>query len=230
MSNAIDSTLGTSVTQASTTAASTKKKSSLSINDFYKLLSAEMQYQDPLSSSDSGGSSSSSSNYINEILQFTMLDQMQSITTSMNTMMAANAMGKYVCYNTTDSNGKTVQQYGTIDGVDMTGDSPRYLINDLWVTQSNVTQFYDVQNANLFKALNLTTAASAIGKYANYSTVDENNKPLSGTGQITSVDLSGNAPSYRINDLWIPQSDIMKVSDKPISTTDSSSTSGTTQT
>lgn len=141
MSNTVDTLTGANATQAATTASSTKKKSSLTINDFYKLLSAEMQYQDPLGSSDSGGSSSSSSsNYINEILQFTMLDQMQSITTAMNMTAASSAVGKSAYYNTTDSNGNAVQQYGTIDAVDMTGDSPQYLINNAWIAQSNITQ------------------------------------------------------------------------------------------
>lgn len=94
------------------TASTTKQKSSLSIDDFLQIMAAEIKNQNPLGSE---GGSSSKTDYITQLAQFTSLEQMSSISNSLDliTLMSQqqysfSLMGKEV----TLSEGE-----GTITGI-----------------------------------------------------------------------------------------------------------------
>lgn len=53
----------------------------LDVNDFLKILTAQLQHMDPL-----GGSSSDPTEYINQMSQFTMLEQMNNLVASLDNM------------------------------------------------------------------------------------------------------------------------------------------------
>ena len=135
--------MGTTVDPVSTvntasTAATTTKSSgdNLSMDDFFTLLSAQLQYQDPMQPTDN-------SEFMAQMAQFSTLEQIQNLSKTMSISTATSSIGKYAVYNTTDSSGNTTQGAGTVDAVDLTSDTPTYLINGSWIDQSNVTQFFD---------------------------------------------------------------------------------------
>jgi flagellar basal-body rod modification protein FlgD len=215
MSNTIDPATGAGKGLSSTTTSKKSTGSNLSMNDFFTLLSAQLQYQDPMEPTDN-------SQFMAQMAQFSTLEQIQNMSKTVSMSTASSAMGKYAIYNTTDSSGKAIQGRGTVDAVDMSEDAPSYLINDTWITQSNVTQLYNVDGVNSARTLNLATAASAIGKSAVYNTEDSSGKTTQHTGVVAAVDLSSTMPSYKINGTWVAQSDIAELYDK---TLDSGSTS-----
>jgi len=61
----------------------TQQKSNdfLDVNDFLRILTAQLQNMDPL-----GGNSTDPSEYINQMAQFTMLEQMNNLVGSLNNM------------------------------------------------------------------------------------------------------------------------------------------------
>lgn len=58
-----------------------KSNDTLDVNDFLKILTAQLQHMDPL-----GGSSSDPTEYINQMSQFTMLEQMNNLVASLDNM------------------------------------------------------------------------------------------------------------------------------------------------
>jgi flagellar basal-body rod modification protein FlgD len=69
------------------------KDSNLDVNDFLKLLIAQMSNQDPMGGAEGGGSGT---DYISQLAQFTMLQQLTTLGTSMASSQAYNLIGKYV--------------------------------------------------------------------------------------------------------------------------------------
>lgn len=143
MSNSISSVSDLLSSAAANSAASSTASSGsrLSIDECYQLIAAEFKYQSIFSDDSSGGSSTSSS--ISEMLNITMLEQMQSIATAINLTSASASVGKSAIYLGTDTSGKSAELNGVISAVDLSGDTPAYLINGAWVPQSSIQQIYD---------------------------------------------------------------------------------------
>ena len=133
MSTTVDAVSASGTSSAS--AASTKKTSSgdnLSMDDFFTLLAAQLQYQDPMQPTDN-------SEFMAQMAQFSTLEQLENLSKTVGLSSAASSIGKYATYTTTDSNGKTTESSGTVSAVDLSSSTPSYLINGSWVAQSNVT-------------------------------------------------------------------------------------------
>ncbi|MGE5495294.1 MAG: flagellar hook assembly protein FlgD [Burkholderiales bacterium] len=109
--NAVTSTTYDEVQNASTRSIP-NKSNDLDINDFLKLLIAQMTNQDPVG----GGSSrsGSGSDYIAQLAQFTMLQQLSTLSTSMSSSQAYSLIGKYVYLQ--ESPGAQLI-FGKVDGV-----------------------------------------------------------------------------------------------------------------
>lgn len=78
-----------------------KSNDTLDVNDFLKILTAQLQNLDPL-----GGNNSDPAEYINQMSQFTMLEQMNNLVSSLNNMtilsqqqMSFSLVGKEVTVN-----------------------------------------------------------------------------------------------------------------------------------
>ncbi len=82
----------------------------LDINDFLKLLVAQLSNQDPMSS-DSG---SGGTDYISQLAQFTMLQQLSSLDSNIATGQSYSLIGKYV-YVREGTDSELI--FGRVDGV-----------------------------------------------------------------------------------------------------------------
>ena len=76
------------VGQSNTTAKSASK-SSLSVDDFLQIMAAEIKNQNPLGG-ESGGGGGSKTDYLSQMAQFTMLDQITTMTESINQLNMLN--------------------------------------------------------------------------------------------------------------------------------------------
>lgn len=135
------------------TPSNTKSSSTLSTNDFYKLLAAEMQYQDPTSDS-SGSGGSGSGDYITELAILSATSAVQAMTKIENYALGASLQGGAVAYTDTSTaaSGKeeTSTKTGVIEAADLTGDSPRFYvatsvsgaITGKWINYSDISQIY----------------------------------------------------------------------------------------
>lgn len=136
-----------SASVASQSSSGSSSDSGISMNDFMKILAAELQYQDPLSDG-SSGSGSSNSDYITQMVEYSLLSQVQTMTSQMQFASASSAVGQTAIYAATDSSGNVTYPTGTIVAVDLSGSTPAYLINGVWVDQSSISGFYQPASAS----------------------------------------------------------------------------------
>jgi flagellar hook assembly protein FlgD len=136
-----------------TTTTTTSSSSGISLNDFYKLLAAEMQYQDPSGDSSSGGSSDSSS-YITELATLSEATAVQNLTAVQNSAMALGMTGKSVAYTSTSTAADGVvtstAKTGTVEAVDFSTSTPMCYVatttkgttTGSWVNYTAISQVY----------------------------------------------------------------------------------------
>lgn len=92
----------------------TKGTTALGKDAFLQLLVAQLQHQDPLSPQDN-------SEFVAQLAQFSSLEELQNITSSMNNSQALNLVGKYVIMEVGKSEGlsQTTTVAGYVDYVQM---------------------------------------------------------------------------------------------------------------
>ncbi len=141
----------------------TKGTSALGKDAFLQLLVTQLQHQDPLSPQDN-------SEFVAQLAQFSSLEELQNLTSSMNNSQALNLVGKYVIVEVGKSEGlsQTTTISGYVDYVQMVEGKAMLSIND-----------------NLYKYDDLDSVADDyyIGEIIGGTTKPENGKPEEGTGK-----------------------------------------------
>jgi flagellar basal-body rod modification protein FlgD len=139
--------------QTASASSSTNSNNSLSMNDFFKLLAAELQNQDP-------DNATSNDQFMQEMAQYSTLEATQNLVTASNYSMASSLAGKTVSYSGTVTNNDVSSSYsstGTVEAVDLSSSTPQCYVASTdangnttgnWVDYSNITQVYapDVTN------------------------------------------------------------------------------------
>jgi flagellar basal-body rod modification protein FlgD len=123
----VGSTTSTAATAKTT---STTISNSLGQADFLKILVAEMQYQDPTNPT-------SNTEYVAQLAQFSMLEQMQTITDAINSsnlLQSAGIIGKTV---TASDGSQTIT--GTVDSIVVEDSVPYAVIGEDMVPVSLIT-------------------------------------------------------------------------------------------
>jgi flagellar basal-body rod modification protein FlgD len=169
---------------------SRRPNSTLDKNDFLKLLSAQLQYQDPLEPV-------KDSDFAAQLAQFSSLEQMQNLNTTMEAFRYYSLVGQYVLSEYKNESGADVEVAGIVDRV-ITGNGDTLIqIGDNLVKASTVTQVYDRE---LFSADNpLVEASRLIGRTVKATVpgpVGEDGKPgaaVTVTGTVTRVTVEGGA-------------------------------------
>lgn len=92
-------------------ASSTNKTSSnsLDIDDFYKLMAAQLQNQDVMNPADE-------SDLMNQMMQIAVINAIDTFKDISTTSYAASLVGKDVTVAATNADGKTQEVYGTVTG------------------------------------------------------------------------------------------------------------------
>lgn len=103
----------------------TKGTSALGKDAFLQLLVAQLQHQDPLAPQDN-------SEFVAQLAQFSSLEELQNLTSSMNNSQALNLVGKYVIVEVGKSEGisETTTVAGYVDYVQMVDGKAMLSIND----------------------------------------------------------------------------------------------------
>ncbi|MDT8716651.1 hypothetical protein IAI10_08275 [Clostridium sp. 19966] len=193
--------------------------SSMDKNAFLKILSAELSNQDPSNPADS-------TQYVAQMAQFTSLEQMANLNNTMTFNSAGALVGRMIATSVTDDSGNPYM--GVVKSVtQQSGDS----ILNVLVTDSSgnstikqfnfkdVTDVGDSASNNYMNSMSqntlLLTAASLIGKTAEFSDQDSNKKNY--TGVIKGVYVDGSViklniqPSGGTDTVSLPYTDILKV-------------------
>ncbi|WP_123053499.1 flagellar hook capping FlgD N-terminal domain-containing protein [Clostridium sp. JN-1] len=193
--NAVDNntTINDKLNQIST---ASKNKNNVDENLFLKILASELQNQDPQNAKDG-------TEYVTQMAQFSALQQMANLNSTMKMTGANSLIGKTVVLSKFNQNGqlysgKVLDVIKDGDNVEMDvvvgqkkdadgkleDDVRQFDLNDVYeVKQSN-----DVNNsANM--SMNLLNAAALIGKIVTLSDIDNNNNNY--TGKIKNISKDG---------------------------------------
>lgn len=103
--------IDTGAVSGATTATSKKtSNSSLDKDAFLKLLTTQMQYQDPLEPTNN-------TEYMAQLAQFSTVEELQNLSDSFSNSQAMNLTGQYVILNVPDAKGNITQVSGLVDYV-----------------------------------------------------------------------------------------------------------------
>ncbi len=107
-----------------------KKRTQLKLNTetFLQLIVAQIQNQDVLGMGDSGGSSNNSGEYVNQLLQMTLVQSISDMMDMSMTSYAMSMVGKEVTVAKVDGT-KVEAVKGIVSGVSMYGDEPILHVN-----------------------------------------------------------------------------------------------------
>ncbi|HWR43163.1 flagellar hook capping FlgD N-terminal domain-containing protein [Sporomusa sp.] len=118
----------TSQTSSSTSGTTRKKNDDLGKNDFLKLLTTQLRYQNPLNPMED-------KEFIAQMAQFSSLEQMQNISSSLIMTQASSMIGLQVKWF--DGNAK--EQTGVVESVRLVDGQPKLVIGDTSIELSKVT-------------------------------------------------------------------------------------------
>ncbi|ADL51464.1 flagellar hook capping FlgD N-terminal domain-containing protein [Clostridium cellulovorans] len=139
-------------------------------NMFVRLLSAQLKNQDPSNPADS-------TQYVAQMAQFSALEQMTNLNTTMTFSSANNLVGKTVVTKYTDEKGNYIT--GTVAGTTQK-DGNVYLLLDSADGKFTMSDILSVEQKQ-----ELSSAGEYVGKNVTVNRVDENKNYLK--GKITSV-------------------------------------------
>jgi flagellar basal-body rod modification protein FlgD len=105
-----------------------KSGSSLGKDDFLKLLVTQLQSQDPMKPMDD-------KEFISQMAQFTSLEQMQNMNTSIQMTQATAYIGKQVTWD----NDQGVEQTGIVKSVRMVNGEPKIIVKDQSLALTKIT-------------------------------------------------------------------------------------------
>ena len=99
-----------SVNNVASTANAKDNKNTLDKDAFLKLLVTQMQYQDPMEPT-------SNTEYMSQMAQFSSVEQMQNLTSTITSGQSMSLTGQYVILNVPDAAGNIDQVSGLVDYV-----------------------------------------------------------------------------------------------------------------
>jgi len=139
------------------TAAEKKEEENTVKNDldkqaFLNLLVAQMKYQDPMQPTEN-------TEYVSQLAQFSSLEAMNNMTSSLDLQRATGLIGKVVTASMTNKvTGLTTEKTGTVDFVSQSGSKTYLTIDGDQYELDNISKIWDDDYA---KAYTLTNAWSA---------------------------------------------------------------------
>lgn len=113
-----------------------EENSSLSMSDFFTLLSAQMQNQTMYDSVDT-------SQYMSQLVQYTMLAQMKELSASAATSYAVSLVGKNVDVSGLDESGNEILVSGAVDEVAFKDGTPYISVGGYYYKTSDVLSVRD---------------------------------------------------------------------------------------
>ncbi len=172
-------------------------------DDFLKILVAQLSNQDPLESTND-------TEFISQLAQFSLLEQMQSMNLAFETSQAYNMIGKIV-YIEGDSESELI--YGKVDGVVQKGGINYLLIGEEAYEVSSVTGVLDDSTLGVTEQ-EILNSSNLIGKSVTASRVDETTgETVTVSGQVQKILIQDNVISAVVDGVAIPLSSIQEITD-----------------
>lgn len=180
---------------------SSNASSGLGKTDFLQILVAQMSNQDPMEPT-------SDTDFIAQLAQFSVLEQMQQMNSGFMTSQAYSLIGKMV-YIEEGTNTEAI--YGKVDGV-LRKDGIDYLmVGDEIYEVSSVTGVLD-ENLSLDNTEDkVLQSVGLIGKTVTANIVNEEGEEQVVTGEVQKIKIHDNAVFVVVDGVDIPVSDLEEI-------------------
>ncbi len=212
-------TTASSITSTTSTSSSGSNLS-VDTDTFLKLLVAQLSNQDPLNPQED-------TEFITQLAQMTTLEEMQQISSGMESMQAYSLVGKYAYAEVTDSEtGDTNYLYGTIDSVVNENGTYYAIIGDATVEVDNIEQVFD---SSLLEDTTLIESSNLIGKTVTGLYEAEDGTTASVTGVVSGVTYDGETIYVTVDDMQIALYNISDIAETVTDTTVSEDSGDTTE-
>lgn len=160
------------------------RKTELGKNDFLNLLVAQLQYQDPLEPT-------KDSDFVAQLAQFSALEQMEAMSSSMAMMQAYDLVGKFVfATDVIMEDGGRQDIGGFVDSVVCKNGVYYAQIGDIYVSVARITEVYDKDYISSTNPL--LNTAQLIGRYVSANIMEGEGdaaKPCQVSGLVTRVSV-----------------------------------------
>lgn len=180
----------------------TKANDALGKDEFLQLLVKQMQYQDPLDPQEN-------SEYVAQLAQFSSLEQMTNLNTTMNSSQANSLVGRFIGWTDDKNNAYT----GTVTSIKYTNGEAKLIINNSGTEVALSKVLYvgpdttSSNNASQIEDLNTVQASGLIGKKVTW--IDSNKK--SQTGTVTSVKIDTNGVQVMVGSTAVKISSLTNI-------------------
>lgn len=203
--NAVSSTVSDTV-EKSASRPIPNKDNNLDINDFLKLLVAQMSNQDPMSSGSSEGGGGT--DYIAQLAQFTMLQQISTLSTNMASSQAYSLIGKYVFIQERPDSQLI---YGKVDGAIKENGINYLMVGGEMYDMSKVYAVQDEKDNSAIAEDYVLKCANLIGKQVTAKITGENNEETTVTGIVEKVKIQDGAICLVVNGQDVGLDDITEI-------------------
>jgi flagellar basal-body rod modification protein FlgD len=110
--------------------------STLSFDDFLKLMITQLQNQDFTNPVDDA-------EYMAQLAQLSMVQQMQNVSQSSLRSYAASLLGKVATVSKLLENGEKIEDTGYVDSVTFSGNEMKIMVNDRLYSMTDIIQIFD---------------------------------------------------------------------------------------
>jgi flagellar basal-body rod modification protein FlgD len=131
--------------------ATNKSGADLNIDDFFKLISAQLQNQSMFDTVDNA-------QFMSQMVQFSTLSQINSLTNAFQSNFAVSLIGKPVSISATDDQGKQQITTGQVEQVSFNAGTPYVLVNGEFHQMSEILDIGPELSATTDKDTNGTAA------------------------------------------------------------------------
>ena len=172
--------------------------SSLGRTDFLRILVAQLSNQNPMEPT-------SDTEFIAQLAQFSLLEEMQTMSAGFMTSQAYSLIGKMVYVD-----GETELVYGKVDGVIRRNGIDYLLIGEDGYPLSLVRGVLS-EDTSLGLQQDILQSANLIGKTVTATIYDESEEPVTITGQVEKIIIQDNAVFAVVSGKNIPISGIEQI-------------------
>lgn len=177
----------------SKTSLNTRNTGELGKDDFLNLMVTQLKYQDPLAPTDD-------KEFIGQMAQFSSLEQMQNMNSSLSNSQAFSLIGKHISANTTDAKtAETKVSEGDVTSVKVSGGKSYVIVNGEEIPVDKIVNVTESARATMASS-NIANYTNLIGFNANGAVYDNKTGQIVGVNSTVTSIAKGQYEDYAVMD------------------------------
>ncbi|MDP4153159.1 MAG: flagellar hook capping FlgD N-terminal domain-containing protein [Bacillota bacterium] len=182
-----------------------KVTKTLGKDEFLQILVAQLQNQDPLNPMDD-------TDFIAQMAQFSSLEQLMSMNTSISQNQAYDLVGKYIYTELKDDDGNTTTVAGKVDSAFVSDGTAYVMVGDNKVPYSNdITVIDDGSQSGITESI--LQSSGLIGKKVSAIYTDDKGNSTTITGTVNKVSINNGEVLVTVDDKQVNLSCVTEITE-----------------